>query len=143
MNPGMFACNEPADECRRLEVRSERQMQENWQDGLRERLELKRDELSARLDRITANVRRSLDTDSKERAKELGDKEVVDALGNEAREELGKITTALARMDIGTFGLCSDCGTQIAAERIEAYPYASECIDCAKLGENIRARNIR
>ena len=118
-------------------------MGENWPEGLRERLEKAKAELAGRLERITANVRRSLETDSKERAKQLEDSEVVDALGNEAREELAKISVALSRMDSGNFGLCSDCGLQIAAERIEAYPYASECIDCANLDEEIRARNLR
>lgn len=112
----------------------------NWPDGLKQELETKRDELAARLERITANVRRSLDSDSEERAKELADSEVVDALGNEAREELQKIADALSRMGSGQYGLCSECGTRIAPERIAAYPYAQECIDCAELAEDYRAR---
>lgn len=116
-------------------------MDGSWPEELRGRLEAKRDELTSRLDRITANLRRSLNSDSEERAKELSDSEVVDALGNEAREELGKISVALARMDSGEYGLCTECGTRIAAERIEAYPYADECIDCAELDEEIRSRH--
>jgi len=112
----------------------------NWPEGLRQELESKRDEITARLDRITANVRRSLDSDSEERAKELADSEVVDALGNEAREELQRIAAALARMDAGDYGLCTQCGTRIAPERISAYPYAEECIDCAELTEDFQAR---
>jgi DnaK suppressor protein len=114
---------------------------ENWPEGLREELEAKRDELATRLERITANVRRSLDSDSEERARELADSEVVDALGNEAREELQKISVALSRMDAGDYGLCKECGARIAAERIAAYPYAEECIDCAELTEDYRARS--
>ena len=115
-------------------------MEKNWPDGLREHLEKKRSELSARLEKITANVRRSLETDSKERAQQLEDSEVVDALGNEARAELKKISLALRRMDAGEYGLCSSCGLAIDSKRIEAYPYASECIDCATMDEEIRAR---
>ena len=66
--------------------------------------------------------------------------EVVDALGNEAREELQKIADALSRMEAGDYGLCSECGTRIAPERIAAYPYAEEGIDCAELAEDYRAR---
>lgn len=113
----------------------------NWPEGLQQRLEVKRDELTGRLERITANLRRSKDSDSEERAKQLADSEVVDALGNEAREELRKISVALARMESGQYGLCTDCGSQIAAKRIEVYPYAEECIDCAELDEEIRARS--
>jgi RNA polymerase-binding protein DksA len=116
-------------------------MQENWSGGLRKRLEEKRDELTARLDRVSANIRRSLDSDSEERAKQLADSEVVDALGNEAREELAKIAKALSRMDSGDFGICTECGAPIAKGRIEAHPYADECIDCAELDEEIRARS--
>ena len=115
-------------------------MAQNWPDGLRERLEKTKSELNARLERITANVRRGLETDSKERALQLEDSEVVDALGNEAREELEKISLALRRMDAGEYGLCSSCGLPIDAKRIEAYPYASECIECATIEEEIRAR---
>ncbi len=56
------------------------------------------------------------------------------------RDELGKISDALARMDSGDYGLCTECGSPIAIKRIEAYPYADECIDCAELDEEIRAR---
>lgn len=114
--------------------------EQRWPEGLKERLEAKRDELQVRLDRITANVRRSLDTDSEERAKELADSEVVDALGNEARAEIARIARALARMEAGDYGLCAECGAAIAPGRIAAYPYAEECIDCAELDEQIRSR---
>lgn len=115
-------------------------MQGHWPEGVRERLEKRRDELNLRLERITANVRRSLDSDSEERAKQLEDSEVVDALGNEARQELARIAVALGRMESGEYGLCAGCGERIAPERIEAYPYATACIDCAELEEEIRSR---
>ena len=114
--------------------------EQNWPDGLRERLLRKRDELTVRLERITDNVRRSLDADSEESAKELADSEVVDALGNEAREEIRKIGIALDSMESGDYGLCTKCGGTIAAERLEAHPYADECIDCAELDEQIRGK---
>lgn len=103
--------------------------------ALRAKLEAKKLELEARLDRITANLRRGYDADSKERAKELEDSEVVDALGNEAREEVAKISAALRRIDGGDFGICVQCGENIPRQRLEAYPYADECIDCARIDE--------
>jgi RNA polymerase-binding protein DksA len=115
-------------------------MQESWQEEIRQELESKRAELSARLERITANVRRSLDSDSEERAKQLEDSEVVDALGNEARDELNKISVALARIAAGEYGLCIECGETIASERMRAYPYAGKCIDCAELDEAFGGR---
>jgi len=107
---------------------------------LRAELERKKSELSERLDRISINLRRGYEADSKERAKQLEDNEVVDALGNEAREEIAKISAALQRIDTGDFGICMECGTPIEEGRIKAYPYAKECIDCAEFDERRRAR---
>lgn len=115
-------------------------MATNWPDGLRSELLQKKDELANRLERITANLRRGYEADSKEQAKQLEDSEVVDALGNEARAELKKISAVLARMESGDFGICSDCGLPIGEKRIKAYPYALECIDCATLGERRKGR---
>jgi len=108
--------------------------------ALREKLQEKKAELSSRLERISANLRRGYEADSKERAKQLEDNEVVDALGNEARTEIVKITAALQRMDTGDFGLCTECGMPIQAGRLNAYPYADECIECAEFDEKRRAR---
>ena len=83
-------------------------------------------------------MRRGYHPDSKERAKEMEDSEVVDALGNEAREEIAKISAALRRMDSGDFGKCVECGGEIARERLEAHPYAHVCIDCARFDEQRR-----
>jgi len=107
-------------------------------DDLRQVLETKKTELTTRLDRINANLRRGYEADSKERAKQLEDNEVVDALGNEAREELGKISGALQRLDAGDYGICVECGMPIKAGRLEVYPYADECIDCAEFDEHRR-----
>lgn len=101
-------------------------------------LETKKQELTTRLDRIHANLRRGYEADSKERAKQLEDNEVVDALGNEAREELKKITAAMIRLDEGEYGICVECGLPINEGRLQVYPYADECIDCAEFGEHRR-----
>ena len=108
--------------------------------ALRAELLRKKKELSARLDRISLNLRRGYEADSKERAKQQEDNEVVDALGNEARGELAKISAALQRMDNGEFGICIECGMPIGAGRIAVYPYADECIECAEFDERRRAR---
>jgi DnaK suppressor protein len=110
-------------------------------DVLRAQLTAKKEELSERLQRITANLQRGFDADSKEMAKELEDSEVVDALGNEARTEIAKISAALIRMDNGRYGTCVACAEPIDVARIEAYPYADECIDCARIDERREARS--
>jgi RNA polymerase-binding protein DksA len=110
-------------------------------DQLRAELQAKKTELSQRLERITANLQRGYNADSKEMAKELEDSEVVDALGNEARTEIVKISAALVRLDNGRYGFCLACAEPIEADRIRVYPYADECIDCARIDERRNARN--
>lgn len=105
---------------------------------LRHVLEQKKTELTKRLERINANLRRGYEADSKERAKQLEDNEVVDALGNEARQELSKISAAMQRLDSGEYGICIECGLPINEGRLEVYPYADECIDCAEFDEHRR-----
>ncbi len=45
---------------------------------------------------------------------------------------LASIDAALARIDEGTYGTCTNCGRPIAVERLEALPWAELCIDCAR-----------
>lgn len=105
---------------------------------IKQALEQKKQELETRLARIHANLRRGSEADSKERAKQFEDNEVVDALGNEARMELNKISAALQRLKAGDYGICVECGLPINSGRLDVYPYADECIECAEFDEHRR-----
>ena len=52
------------------------------------------------------------------------------ALRDRARAQLTRVETALARLDDGSWGTCAGCGEAIAAERLEALPWANLCIGC-------------
>lgn len=41
-----------------------------------------------------------------------------------------EIDEALDRIKDGTYGACVSCGTPIPPERLEARPYARECVAC-------------
>jgi DnaK suppressor protein len=110
---------------------------------LRQRLLQKKQDLTARLERISNNLQRGLDPDSEERAKQLEDRDVVDTLGKEAQLELQQIAATLRRMDDGQFGICAGCGGSIKDARLEAYPYATECVDCARRSEVRRSADNR
>jgi RNA polymerase-binding protein DksA len=57
------------------------------------------------------------------------------ALRDRSRIELSRVEAALRSIEDGTYGTCTNCGNPIAAERLEAIPWAALCIDCArKLG---------
>jgi DnaK suppressor protein len=60
------------------------------------------------------------------------------ALRDRADQQLALIDAALARLDEGTFGTCVRCGRPIAAERLEALPWAPRCIDCQRLADRER-----
>jgi RNA polymerase-binding protein DksA len=48
---------------------------------------------------------------------------------------LEAIDAALQRLDDGTYGICSSCGQPIGAERLEALPWTTQCIDCKRREE--------
>src|SRR5919205_2169429 len=47
------------------------------------------------------------------------------ALRDRAIQQLELVDAALARIDAGTFGRCTRCGKPVAAERLEALPWAA------------------
>ncbi|PKQ38828.1 MAG: conjugal transfer protein TraR [Actinobacteria bacterium HGW-Actinobacteria-1] len=57
-------------------------------------------------------------------------------LEDNAREMLGSIDAALARMDEGVYGVCTRCGKEIRPERLEAVPAAELCITCKEWEES-------
>lgn len=60
-------------------------------------------------------------------------REIDYTLGEHSQAVLGEIDAALARIEAGTYGMCTNCGKEISVGRLEAYPWASLCIDCARL----------
>ena len=50
-------------------------------------------------------------------------------LGHEL-EQLRAIDGALARIEAGTYGICTVCGEAIAVDRMRAYPSAQSCLSC-------------
>ena len=54
------------------------------------------------------------------------------SIENNVRDLLQKIDRALARMDDGTYGICSRCGRPIEKARLKALPYADLCIKDAQ-----------
>lgn len=56
-------------------------------------------------------------------------------LREEAVAELREIDAALARVAAREYGVCRACGHAIGRPRLEARPYATLCIDCARAAE--------
>lgn len=45
--------------------------------------------------------------------------------------ELQTVDAALAKIDDGTYGDCEECGNPIGSDRLEAIPWAINCMNCS------------
>jgi RNA polymerase-binding protein DksA len=63
------------------------------------------------------------------------DRELDYTLEENAEHVLADIDAALQRIEDGSYGTCTNCGRQIAPERLEARPWATLCIDCQRQRE--------
>lgn len=55
----------------------------------------------------------------------------IGALLEQARDHLEALDQALERLERGEYGRCANCGKPIPAERLEALPAATTCVECA------------
>ena len=55
------------------------------------------------------------------------------ALRDQNDRHLLDVEAAIQRLDDGTYGACIRCGRPIAAERLDALPWAAHCIDCQRI----------
>ncbi len=111
-------------------------------DDLRERLVSERSELQ---EQLTTIEEQSFAASQSDLSGEVSfDEENADAgtftfererdlsIENNVRDLMGKIDRALARMDDGTYGLCSRCGKPIEKARLKALPYVDLCLKDAQ-----------
>ena len=54
------------------------------------------------------------------------------ATQNRRDQQKSRISAALARMNEGEYGYCTECGEDIAPKRLELDPTLPTCINCAK-----------
>ncbi len=55
-------------------------------------------------------------------------------LSAQAMASIDEIDRALAKIDVGTYGVCERCGQPIPEERLRALPHASLCVRCKSGG---------
>ena len=89
-------------------------------------------QLSERVERLEEDLRQPLDADFAEQATSMESSETNEALEDAGRVEIGQIRAALGRIDDGTYGVCVVCGDDIAPARLQALPFAEQCIECAR-----------
>ena len=62
-------------------------------------------------------------------------KDLEFAINEHETAELNAMDAALARLSDGSYGECTDCGLDIAPERLKAQPEAARCIYCQEKAE--------
>ena len=96
----------------------------------------KKQELMARAAKVRADITRSsgpLEKDFAEQVVQMENDAVLAGIGEATAAELAQINRALAQLDQGTYGVCSQCGQPIGARRLQALPYSDRCITCADM----------
>ncbi len=74
------------------------------------------------------------DDESGEGASANVDRERDLALSAQARDAVNEIDRALAKIDLGTYGICEGCGQPIPRARLKALPHARLCVACKSGG---------
>jgi DnaK suppressor protein len=103
---------------------------------VRDVLERTRDELRDELDTLTAAPRDPMGAVSFGKRVGEGTSQAVERIAQvdaakRLDTKLRDVERALEKLDEGTYGVCDVCGSTIAAERLEAIPWAVRCIDHA------------
>ena len=97
---------------------------------LRQNLVARLEELGHRVHDFESDLREPLDPDFAEQATQMEGDEVTTELEHKAIMEAVQIKAAIGRIDTGSYGECVSCGNGINSKRLQALPYATECIDC-------------
>lgn len=99
--------------------------------AIKARLEARLQVLGAEVERLEAEATQPLDADWEEQANQLEEVDTAEGLEAVRMDEARDIRAALQRISDGKYGICANCGVDIAPARLEAMPNATLCINCA------------
>lgn len=77
----------------------------------------------------------SIPTDMAELGSDNADQEIMFTMLGSDKDTLDQIEAAIQRIEDGSYGRCEECGEQIPKTRLDAIPYAAECVRCASQRE--------
>ena len=81
--------------------------------------------------------------DTYDLASESRDREINTILTDRDRDKLQAIDEALGRVDDGSYGVCENCGADIAEARLQALPFTRLCVSCQSEREREAKRTRR
>jgi DnaK suppressor protein len=96
-----------------------------------------REDHPGRLDEETEEIPAMQDNHPAETATATLDRQIDYTLEENSIRMLTAIDASLRRIEDGTYGTCASCSRAIPEERLEAYPWASLCIDCKRQAERL------
>ena len=97
---------------------------------IRDQLKSRLETLNQRIDGIEGDLRTAPSANWEEQAIETEGDQVLEGVEGSALIEAQQIHAAITRIDAGTYGECATCGKAIGANRLQALPYATQCMDC-------------
>ena len=103
--------------------------------AIRHKLQAQKQELFTRAAKVRADITRSsgpLEKDFAEQVVQMENDAVLAGISEATAAELAQINRALAQLDQGSYGICSQCGQPIGARRLQVLPYSDRCITCAE-----------
>lgn len=110
--------------------------------AMRARLQARRAELAAELRGDAEQIDRDNYAALSGEVGDAGDRSVADLIADTGKaqmvrdmQEFNEVEAALARLDGGDYGLCEDCGVEIAAARLQVQPTAWRCVRCQQRHE--------
>ena len=95
------------------------------------RLKARLAELNAEIARLDTETSQQLPANFSEQANDLEDLATNESLEVHHKAEIQQIHAALNRIEAGSYGICDNCGADIAPARLDALPDATRCIKCA------------
>ena len=107
-------------------------------DIVRRQLTTQRDEILAMYEHDVKAGQEASDEGSDDivdRANNAYSRELLFSLSDGERHTLLRIEEALARIESGSYGICTNCSNEIRPGRLKAMPWARYCIDCQELAE--------
>lgn len=99
---------------------------------LKKQLQVKEQQLLADMARGAADSRESHGAEVQDRTDQVASSEMKEGLFQENNYDwniLIEVREALQRIENGTFGKCAACGQQIDADRLNAIPWTSYCLN--------------
>lgn len=102
---------------------------------LRSRLFAERDSLRARMKALTSGIQVEQTADSMDATVALANRDQAAGELKRLRKTAADVECAIARWNLGAYGVCCDCDGPISPRRLEAAPEVSNCIRCAEKAE--------